>query len=509
LLHAADQEVMPGTDDKWRHFRSANFELYSRNSEGPSRELLHNLELLRGVFMEDFKLVERRRLDVTVIFFREEKDFHAYLPASFGKGTNFSGLYVGSTDRSYVLVAPVDDWASAQQLIYHEFVHHLFMVTEDEPPVWLNEGMADLLSTIEVGSDGVQIGKPSAGRLMQIHTEKLMPLEQLFAVDQNSRVFQKGEHTGLFYAESWALVHYLYFGKSGLSKDGIDRFLNFVRRKPPPTADELRAAFRGAFSMDYPEMLKRLEHYVTSGRYSWGRRPMPKIEPADSYAMRAVPRDEIRVRLAGVALCVNQNPYGKLLLLEAVKNRPADPRPLEELGSDALRDGDELTAKERWGKALEIGSRNPAIYRELALMECGGWFSQFDLDFRLPEETARHLRTLLQGSIKYAPEQTVAYEMLAWIEAYAAEPSIPNINLVQTHFSALKEKQRTLLALAVVRFRANDKTIALHLLDSLDTMRPDAWVARGMEIVRAKIEGRPVKRLPRTTPSSSHGEFAP
>jgi hypothetical protein len=59
------------------------------------------------------------------------------------------------------LVAPVDDWASAQQLIYHEFVHHLFMVTEDEPPVWLNEGMADLLSTIEVGSDGVQIGNPA------------------------------------------------------------------------------------------------------------------------------------------------------------------------------------------------------------------------------------------------------------------------------------------------------------------------------------------------------------
>jgi len=59
LLHAADQEVMPGTDDKWRH-SGRPISNSTRATAGSVAELLHNLELLRGVFMEDFKLVERR-----------------------------------------------------------------------------------------------------------------------------------------------------------------------------------------------------------------------------------------------------------------------------------------------------------------------------------------------------------------------------------------------------------------------------------------------------------------
>src|ERR1043165_1735380 len=44
-LPAADREALPAVDDRWRYFQSPNFELYSRNDDAGSRELLHNLEL--------------------------------------------------------------------------------------------------------------------------------------------------------------------------------------------------------------------------------------------------------------------------------------------------------------------------------------------------------------------------------------------------------------------------------------------------------------------------------
>jgi hypothetical protein len=71
--------------------------------------------------------------------------------------------------------------------------------------------------------------------------------------------------------------------------------------------------------------------------------------------------------------------------------------------------------------------------------------------------------------------------MLAWVEAFADEPFIPNINLVQQRFPALKEKARTVLALAFVRARSKMQTEALSLLDQLDTLSPDIWTSHGAQ----------------------------
>jgi hypothetical protein len=39
-LSAAMTEPFPGVDAKWRYYQSPNFELYSRNSDSESRDLL-------------------------------------------------------------------------------------------------------------------------------------------------------------------------------------------------------------------------------------------------------------------------------------------------------------------------------------------------------------------------------------------------------------------------------------------------------------------------------------
>jgi len=499
--HAAPaKEALAGVDDKWRFYQSPNFELFSRTSDAESRELLHNLELLRAVFAERFKLVERTKLEVTVYSFRTMEDFHAYSPEAYRKSDFFKGFYLARPDRAVIVVAPVEEWATAQRLIFHEYVHHLFRSAGETPPVWFNEGMADLLATIRVEGDELEIGRPHEGRLSTLRNGTLLPLETLFSVDQQSPIYRTGEHTGLFYAESWALLHYWYFGQSDLPRDRIERFLRLARDRKTATPQALRPLFTECFGIDYPEMQRRLERYVETGSYRFVRQPVPKLDDAKSYAMRAVPRDELRLRLAELALRVNRSALGKLTLLDAVQKNPADPRPFEALGTDAMADRDESTARERWEQALDAGSRNAAIYRELGLIESRGWFRQFDYYFQLPPDAATRLRTRLLRSIEDSPNQIAGYEMLAWVEAFAPEPSVGNVKLVLAHFAALTEQRRTLVALAMVCVRSKENGSAKELLDKLDTMEPDPWTAHAAEVVRAKLEGRPVRRLPGTRP---------
>ncbi|MEO7411866.1 MAG: hypothetical protein ABIZ81_00795 [Opitutaceae bacterium] len=505
---AADVERIPAVDDKWRHYQSGNFELYSRNAEGESRDLLQNLELLRAVCLERFKFVERARLDVTVYYFRTAEDFRAYSAAAYAKNEFFKGYYSARADRAVIALAPTNNADADQRLIFHEYVHHLFRTAEEDPPAWFNEGTAEFLAGMRLEGSTIEIGRPHANRLRALQGEKLLPLETLFAVTQQSPIYRSSDHTGVFYAQSWALLHYWYCGDSNLPPEAVERFIRVASHRKKADAADLPALFRECFGFDYAEMQRRLRRYVESGSYRYSRQPAPKIVAASTYPMRTVSRDEIRTRLAELALSVNRAPMAKFILLEAIEKNPGDPRPYEALGMEALIDRDESGARDRWEQAVTAGTRNDAIFRELGLLESRSWFQQFNYYFRLAPEVADRLRQRLTRSIESSPQQSAAYEMLAWVEAYAETPSNVNVNLVQQHFSQLRQQPRTLLALAFVRVRVEKPDEARGLLDQLAKMELDPWTAQAAEVVRARLEGRPARR-PAGVPATNRGPLGP
>lgn len=494
-LRAASPPEFAGLNDPWLHFQSPNFELYSQNRENESRQLLHHLELFRAMFLGNFRLKERQRQEVTIYFFKSDRDFRAYVSDSYQRKRDYAGFYLTNPDRAVIYLRPGDGFEETRQLIFHEYGHHLFRVTEQNPPPWFDEGMAELFSTVQVNAGKMEFGHPVTGRLWQLANGKLLPLEQLFAVDRQSPVLLRGEHIGMFYSESWALMHYLYFGDSQIPAEKRHAFVAMAMRDAFKDTADRRAAFRDVFGMDYPEMEARLEKYVSGGgRYFWGKHDLPQVPPASTYLKRVVPSPELHVRLAELALRANQTPGAKLALLHAVDQARDDPRPLEVLGAEALREGNPLVAQERWTLAVERGTRNPAIFRELALMESRSWFSSFDPYFRMPADAVERLRGYLKRAIEYSPHQTDAYEMLAWVEAFAPTPSIANVMLVQKRYEDLTRKDRTTLALALVRVRLNLKDEALGMLADLEKLEPEPWVASCIEITRAYLEGRPVNR---------------
>ncbi|MDP3073262.1 MAG: hypothetical protein Q8N18_23425 [Opitutaceae bacterium] len=499
-LAATPSEPLAAIDDNWRHIRSPNFELYTHAREYESRTLLHDLELLRALFLGRFKLKERAKLDVTVYLFRHLKDFHAYAPRGMEQ-SDTKGFYQASPDRAIINLAPIEDWDGAQRLVFHEYVHHLFRITEQEPPVWFNEGMAELFSAIREERGQLEIGQPHIGRIATLQTEKLLPLETLFSVAHDSPIYRGKAHAGIFYAQSWALLHYWNFGESGLPKDGIAKFTLVVSNPQlvPPGFD-LRVFFRQCFGMDYPDMVKRLERYVSGGRYRFGKLPIPEVPKAASYAARPVPREELRLRLAELALRTTRSSMGAFMLVDAAAQPGAEPRIFEALGAAAITEQDPAKARDRWEQAVAAGTTNIAVLRELGLLESREWFQEFNHDFRLPLASVERLRQRLTRAIQLEPEQTAAYEMLAWVEAYAEAPLVENLLAVQRAFPRLKAQQRVLLAFVIARLRLGLRDQAVSMLGEFDKLEFEEWSAKGAEVVRARLENRAVRSVIAPTP---------
>ena len=485
--------VAPAADfldirDHWRRLESPHFELYSAASVDASRTLLRNLETLHALFLGQFHLAERRPVESTVYYFSTDRALQPYKPDLYGKKRDLAAYYQNSPDRAVIALSDEYELKQTQAIIFHEYIHHLFRVTEQDPPLWYNEGMAELFSSIEVQRDSLILGEALPGHVVALRTGKLLPLAVLFAVDPKSQIYTQGNHTGMFYSESWTLMHYLFFGQNKLARKEVDQFLRYActesgRLSPP----ELRAVFEQKVGMSYAAMEAQLESYVHSGRYGRGKVPLPKIAPPELYPQRAVPGEEMSQRLAELALRVNQDPRAKLWLLDLLTKEPQNLRALETLGQCALQEGDAAEARARWTQAIAAGSRNPALFQELGRMETQRWFSQFDYYFRLPAAKTEELRHLLHLSIDCAPSQSAAYEQLAWVEAAAPQPDIPAVNLIQAHFTLTNDKPRTLLALAMIRARLGDKEGALDLLASVRHMNPSPATEQAVRYVTARL----------------------
>lgn len=499
LLSAAKNDPIPGVDAKWRYYQSPNFELYSRNSDGESRDLLYNLELVRAVFFENFKLQPRRGVPMTVFFFAREKYFDAYLPPTARAIDNVAAFYNGDVDRGTLLMAPTPTFEAAQQLAFATYAYHLFRLINERPPLWYVQGVSGIFRNLEISSSYIGFGRPDANQVARLQRASLLPADTLMLTEHDSSVYTSNRTHGLFVDQSWATLHYLYFGQHKIPREQVDRFMDFILSQSRNAGTEqLRAAAQATLGMDLDGINRAVASYAQNGRYGWSKLAVPKVAGQKSYAQRPVSPAEMHIRLAELGTRMNDAPLAKLALLQAAGQPAAEARVFEALGASEYKAGNFDLAAERWYRALEIGTANPAVAHELGVLEGNRKFNRFDLYFRLPDESAQRLRDLLHRSIKAAPEQATAYEILAWVEATAKVPSIANVNLVQSRFKFLVNKPRTLLALALVRLRVNDAASALSMLDDLARMNPDPATAYGAEVTRAKLEDRDVdhSRIP-------------
>jgi len=150
--------------------------------------------------------------DTTVMVFRDRRAYVPFQPIYDGKPQPVAGYFASGPMNYITLLAAAE--GDSQSVVHHEYVHLAMNRAVGQMPAWISEGLAEFYSTFDV-TDG---GKTAQlGGMLQRHLwtlqQTLLPLATLAAVDHGSPYYNERDKSSVFYAQSWALVHYLQLGK--------------------------------------------------------------------------------------------------------------------------------------------------------------------------------------------------------------------------------------------------------------------------------------------------------
>src|SRR5688572_21181827 len=253
--------VAASAADKWTGIQSKHFLLVGNASENQIRDVAENLELFRVAYGKFFKLQDKATVGTTVIVFKSDAAFRPHKPLYQGKPANIAGYFQGGEDKNLIVLSADIE---TPRVIYHEYVHRLMSENLGSLPPWFQEGFAECFSTLEIeGRDKkLRLGRAIGEHVALLNDRRFMPLEQLFAVTHESKEYNEEEKQGLFYAESWALVHYMMLGP----QDRTNRFFEFLNglNKGTPATE----VFQRVFQTNLATFQKTFEAYIQQ-RLAW------------------------------------------------------------------------------------------------------------------------------------------------------------------------------------------------------------------------------------------------
>lgn len=79
--------------------------------------------------------------------------------------------------------------------------------------MWLNEGLAEFFSTFQYEKGRAIIGRPLEAQLIFLNQVAWLPLQAVLAAKMDSPEYNEDFRNSVFYAQAWALVHYLLCAK--------------------------------------------------------------------------------------------------------------------------------------------------------------------------------------------------------------------------------------------------------------------------------------------------------
>jgi tetratricopeptide (TPR) repeat protein len=269
-------------------------------------------------------------------------------------------------------------------------------------PLWLNEGIAEFMQNTEIKDKQVLLGEPSPDDILYMRQNSLIPLSVLFKVDEKSPYYHEEQKGSVFYAESWALTHYMMIQEHQTHSGGLDAYVHLVNNGQ----DSLTAA-QQAFG-DLKKLETALRAYIDHGEYkefvlSSAAAPIDEsgfkvrtLSPADADAFRAD------------AMANSERSDDARALIDTVlKEDPNNIQARETLGYMSSRAGQLDDARKWYGEAVKLGSQNFLAYYYYATLTMGT-----DND-----EAEKDLRAAIRLNPQFAP----SYDRLAVILAMNRE----------------------------------------------------------------------------------------
>ncbi|HSS19199.1 MAG TPA: tetratricopeptide repeat protein [Pyrinomonadaceae bacterium] len=247
--------------ETWTRVQSKNFTLVGNASERDIRKIALKLEIFRETLSLMFPRARiSTPIPTTVVIFKSDDSFRPFKPRYQGKiRDNVGGYFIPDPHMNYIALSSAKEFIDPDDVIFHEYEHFLLQNNLLHIPTWLDEGLAEFYSSFQIAENNQEftIGIPLEKHVYYLRDHPLLPLKTLVTVDHKSPQYNEGSKVGAFYAESWALVHYLMNGNAQKRQPQLIKFIDLTNAGTP--AEE---AFQKAFQTDFKTLEAELSDYV-------------------------------------------------------------------------------------------------------------------------------------------------------------------------------------------------------------------------------------------------------
>src|SRR6266481_1533597 len=316
--------------ENWIEIKSPHYTIYSNAGEHDGRRVAVQFEEIRALFEQSFPKLKVDFGKPSIVYVLKDENSLKLLMPAYGQNKNsmkIAGFYQLSNDKNFAVVRAdvTGTGTNPYHVMYHEWAHGLFRLNYRGLPLWLDEGLAEYWGGSDIDNQEGRVGMADPAQLRVLQQNAFLPISTLVSIDSSSPLYNRQDHAGMFYAESWAIVHYFSLAPDVRDQHLLDKYLAALQA----TDDPIEAANR-SFG-DLKKLGEKLETYTRQSAFLYQRIAVKSNISERDFAARHLSPAEGLVAQADYLVHTSHLPEAITILHEAEKLDAKAPRLHDEL----------------------------------------------------------------------------------------------------------------------------------------------------------------------------------
>jgi FimV-like protein len=306
----------------------------------------------------------------------------------------------------------------------------------------------------------------------------LLPLRTLFEVDHKSPHYNERNKQSIFYAQSWALMHYMIIGKPGRVEQ-LGKFLDLLNSNTPK-----EQAFQQAFETSFETVEKELREYVQKDRYNiLNGHFKNKLETDAGMTSKVISEAEAQAYLGDLLLHSNRKDSMKYLQ-KALELDPDLALANAAMGMAMLREDKLDDALKHLERAVKASNQNYLVhyYYAYALSQQKS-SSTPDLAPSLSADLGEKIRAELLKAIKLRPDYPTSYSLLGYISLLTGNNLEESTKLLTQALRSSPGRTELAFMLGQLYMRSGDYKQARTLLEQVVKSKAEDDTRRHAEMM--------------------------
>lgn len=514
MLRLPDFKVTDSPDlprpESWRYAKVGNFEVLSSVPERASRKLLADFATFTRAMSLVWPAPVKPLASFTLILCGKEGRFDQFAPPGAIRGDAIvPSVFLRNREQIAIVVDVESDrvaidsanLAAANAVfadyevdhykqLYREYVRFLLSQSQVRPPIWLEEGLAQIIMDIEFddrrliyGKINSLAGSPSGGESADsdgsdptvntgavvgerpfnavLQHRKLIPLDRFFTLTADDPATQNPLGNNFWAKQAYLFVHFCMFGEDLRYQQALSTFVSRLAREPFS-----EALFKECFKTDFQGMYRELRSYILHTRHKYQRYA---FKPGDALTPKSIELRDATISesalITGDALrLAGRHDLALAAYRSAYLRGKREPLILAGMGLTETARAHPERARELLEPAAQAGINRPSAYVELARLRLAEATARPAAGGKLDAAQMSTVLTPLFGARQLTPALPETYELIAtaWAQS-AVAPKAENLAVLDEGIRAFPRNSALLYNAARLYHEAGADPIATSI----------------------------------------------